>query len=117
MFNKNRLQRKRAEIIRKKRSNFLPTLIVILFLWLILAIIVYTIDPVIFLAIPLFFIILFTAFIFTISALVGNSKRGLLIASGATLFIFLRYLGIGNLINLILVFGITLAVDYYLTHK
>lgn len=104
----------RRKKIRRKR-NFFPTLIVIIFSWITIAMIIYFINPAILGVVPLFFLILFIAILFTFSTLLANSERGLIIASTITLFLFLRYLGVGNIINFLLLLGLGITTDLYLS--
>lgn len=96
-----------------KRKNFLPSLVITIILWLILAGIIYFIDPAIIMAIPLFFIIVFLSFLFTFSLLFAAQRRGLIIATAATLFLFLSYLGVGNIINFLLIVAIGICFELY----
>jgi hypothetical protein len=100
-----------------KRKNFLPTLIITVFLWLILAGVIYFIDPDTFLAVPLFFLLLFSASLFTSSLLFASSRRGLIIASFLTFFALLSYLGVGNFLNLILIIAIVTCIEVYFSLK
>jgi hypothetical protein len=74
---------------------------------------VYFFDPFTFGAIPAFFDLLFTALLFTLSTILLNTRRGLTIAVLVTLFLLLRYLGVGNIINLLLLAGIGIASEFY----
>lgn len=103
---------------RKKirtRKNFFPTLIIIFISWLAIAAIIYFLNPTTLGIVPLFFLILFIAILFTFSTLLENSEKGLIIASTITLFLFLRYLGVGNIINFLLLLGLGITTDLYLS--
>src|SRR3972149_7139379 len=104
------LREKRQKQV-KIRKNFFPTLLVIIFLWIVLGLIIYFIDPESFGAIPLFFLILFFSLLFTASTLFANTRRGLTITSALIFFLILRYFGIGNIVNLILIFGLVIVVE------
>jgi apolipoprotein N-acyltransferase len=95
------------------RKNFLPTLVLTICLWLSLATLVYFIDPDTALAIPVFFLVVFFALLFTFSTILANSRRGLVISSGLTVFSILRYLGIGHIINLLLIIAVAVTVELY----
>ena len=96
-----------------KRKNFFPSLIITMFLWIIIAGLVYLTDPRTFGVILLFFLLIFFACWFTFSVLSENRKRGLIIAGSITFFMILRYLGIGNILNLILLLGLAITIDYF----
>ncbi len=101
--------------IVKTRKNFFPTLIITLLLWLSLGTLIYFVEPDTPGVVPLFLVNAFFALLFTFSTLLENSRRGLIIALGLTIFLMLRYLGIGNIINFLLIFGIGLSVELYFT--
>lgn len=96
-----------------KRKNFLPTLLVTILLWGMAGALVYFIDPATFAAIPLFFILIFLIILFTFSLLFAASRRGLIAAIAVTLFLFLSYLGVGNVLNLLLIVAIAVCVELY----
>lgn len=104
-------ERRKREI--KNRKNFLPTLGITLLLWLLLASLIYFINPDTFGVIFVFFLLFFLAVLFTFSLIFANTRRGLIAAGGITLFLILRYFGIGNLLNGLLIAGITLASEIY----
>lgn len=99
------------------RRNFFPTLIVILILWSAVAGVVYFVEPDTFGAGPAFFILLFLSLLFTFSTLFAHTRRGILAASGLALFLILRYLGVGNLLNFLLILGIVVAAELYFSKK
>jgi hypothetical protein len=96
-----------------KRKNFLPTLIVTILLWLTIAGLIYFIDPGITGAVPLFFVILFLAFLFTFSLIFISTRRGLITSSSISLFLLLAYLGVGNIINFLLIAAIAICIELY----
>jgi len=100
-----------------RRKNFLPTLIITLLLWFLVAGIVYFIDPHTFGVLPLFFVLIFIAFLFSFSIIFSHTRRGFLTALGLTLFLILRYFGVGNLLNLLLISGVIIAIEIYFTRK
>ena len=111
MKHKNR----KAQVL--KRKNFLPTLLITILLWILLAGLVYFVDPGSFGAIPAFFILLFTVLLFTFSLLFAGSRRGLISSVLLTLFSILMYLGVGNFLNLILIVAIAVCVELYLARR
>lgn len=97
-----------------RRKNFLPSLVVTFVLFSSLVSIVYFTDPSQSLFIFLFFISLFLFLIFLLSLILANSKRGLIISVCLTFFVILRYFGVGNILNAILLSGLgIIAVIYY----
>ena len=106
---KGRKRRRLKQI--KKRKNFFPALLITILLWFIFCCIVMFLNPSTFGAKPLFFASLGTALIFTLSLLFGNTKRGALTTIGILIYLFLRVIGIGNIVNLLLIFAVIIALD------
>ena len=104
-------QQRKAQIL--KRKNFLPTLLVTVFLWIILGGLIYFIDPGSFGAIPLFFILIFFCLLFAFSLIFANSRRGIVATIALTFFLLLMYLGVGNILNLILIVAIATCIELY----
>ncbi|QQG41940.1 MAG: hypothetical protein HYV90_01350 [Candidatus Woesebacteria bacterium] len=100
-----------------KRKNFFPTLLVTILLWLGTAGIVYFVDPGTFGATPLFFIVAFFTLLFTFSLLFADSRRGMVTTIASTLFLTLLYLGVGNVLNLILITAIVICIEMYYSFK
>jgi hypothetical protein len=86
-----------------KRKNFFPTLVITLLLWIFLAVLVYFVEP----------DFTFVAILFTFSTLLTNSRRGLIFALALTLFLILRYFGVGNIINFLLIMGVAITTEIY----
>jgi hypothetical protein len=42
-----------------------------------------------------------------------NTKRGLVTTCGITLFLILRYFGLGNILNFILIMGVAISLEMY----
>ena len=78
---------------------------------------VYFVDPFAFAAIPGFFILFFFSMLFTFSLLFASARRGFLISASLSLFLLFRYLGIGNLLNFLLLAGLAITVELYLARK
>jgi len=110
---KNSLRRK--EII--KRKNFFPTLIVTIIVWLSLGFLVYFVEPDFLFAIPLFFVLVFFALLFTFSTILVNSRQGLIVSSALTTFLILRYFGVGNIINFLLLMGLAITLELFIQKK
>jgi hypothetical protein len=107
----SRLELRRKEL--KQRKNFLPALAIALFLWIALISVIYLVSPNSFGAIYVFFLLLFATVFFTTSLLFGHSRRGLLVSVAITIFMVLRYLGIGNLLNALLLVGVLVTFELF----
>ena len=101
----------------KLRKNFFPALVIIIFLWGIISGLVYFVDPETFGAILLFFILSFFAMLLTLSLVFANSRRGFIASVGLIIFLVLRYLGIGNILNFLLITGISITIELYFSRK
>ena len=100
-----------------KRKNYLPTLILTLVLWGLMAAMIIWVDPQLVKDILIpgvylpFFVVFWPASFFTLALLLGNSRRGMLAATGINIFLLLRVFGFGNWLNLVLIAGIVIAID------
>ena len=97
----------------KLRKNSLPTLLITLFLWGLLFLLVFFVDPETFGIVLLFFLLFFLATFLTATIVFINKRRGVITALSLTFFLVLMYFGQGNVINLLLVLGITIASEVY----
>ena len=105
--------------MHSRRKNYLPTLILIVILWSLLGLMIYAVEPTLIkdilvpgLYLP-FFLIFFPASFFSLAAIWGNPRRGLLGAIGLTCWLILRLYRLDNGLNLLLILGILIAVDRY----
>jgi len=101
----------------KLRKNFLPTLAVIFFLWGLLGSLIYFVEPDTVIAIPLFFLLAFLALFFTFSLLLAHTRRGFVAALAMTLFLVLRFWGVGNVLNFLLIAGLALTIELYFSRN
>lgn len=109
-YNESVEKRKRKQ--RKRyRKNFFPALTATGILWASFFLLVYFVDPKTSGVIALFFIILFTSLLFTLSLAFKNTRRGFISSISITFFLILKILGVGNVINLILLLGLAVAVE------
>ncbi|MBU1085662.1 MAG: hypothetical protein ABIJ43_05735 [Candidatus Beckwithbacteria bacterium] len=103
--------------MKKRRKNYLPSLILVIVLWCFLAGMIFYIEPelikdVLVKGFYLPFFILFIPTIFlTLALILGNTKQGLLIAVGLGVFLILRIFELGNALNFLLIIGIVIAID------
>jgi hypothetical protein len=100
-----------------KRKNFFPTLLITIILWGLLGGLVYFIDPGSFGAVIFFFILVFMALLFTSSLLFASSRRGIVTTIAVTFFLLLMYLGVGNILNFILIVAIATCIEVYFSLK
>ena len=97
----------------KNRKNFLPTLIVTMLFWLGSFTIIYFIEPDTFGIIPIFFVVFFLSLLFSFATVFANTRRGIIISLSLIIFLFLRYLGIGNILNALLLLGVAITTEIY----
>ena len=91
-----------------------PTLVLTIILWVFNVLIIYFIEPETLGAIPLFFVLVFISSFLTFSVIFKNKIQGAIIAGSIILFLLLRFFGIGNILNLLLIVGIVAAIEIYL---
>lgn len=101
----------------KLRKNFFLTLLITTLLWLLLVSLIYLTEPTHFGVIPLFFLLVFLSLTFTFSIIFVNTRRGIVLSLFLSFFLFLRYLGVGNILNLLLLTGIGITIELYFTNK
>jgi hypothetical protein len=99
-----------------KRKNFLPTLLITILLWGLLAGLIYFVDPGTFGMVILFFLILFITLLFTFSLIFASTRRGLIGSISLLFFFILAYLGVGNILNLLLIVAIAISLELYFGH-
>lgn len=106
--------RKRHKIpeIRKQRKNHFPLLVITVIFWIVLVLLVIFINPYQFGAVGLFFVLVFICFLLTSSIILTSTKRGIIYAIAFTLFIILRYAGLGHLLNMVLVVALAIVCDF-----
>jgi hypothetical protein len=108
-------ERRKEQVL--KRKNFLPSLLITILLWVLLGGLVYFIDPEIFGAVLLFFVLLFAVLLFTFSLIFASTRRGIISAIALSLFSILSYLGVGNIINLLLIVAIAICIELYFSKR
>jgi hypothetical protein len=106
------LKQKRKKAVQR-RKNFLPTLIAIFTSWIGLAGIVFFVSPQAPLAVLLFFLIFFITLLLTLSAVFVNTRRGFISSLSILIFLILRFFGIGNLLNLLLITAVAVTIETY----
>ncbi len=99
----------------KKRGSRASKLIFALILWLILMLIIFFADPEKRGAIEIFMITLFFAVFFTSSLFFKSTRRSIFITIAINSFILLKYLGVGSILNLLLIIGIVIVFEFYLS--
>jgi len=108
-------------MVKRKRKNFFPTLILIIFLWALFAFQIFFVEPNMIKNILLpntflpFFISLFLALFFTLAVIFANSRRGLISALAIIFLLILRIHNLGNILNAALLFAVAFTIDYYFT--
>ena len=102
-----------------KRKNYWPSLVVTLVWWGLVMLIVLMIDPQVVADFPLpgtygvFIFFLFLAIWFTMSLVLVNTRRGLLIAIGVVILAYLKLWKVLSLFNFAILVGMVVAFEYY----
>ena len=106
---------------RKKEIKFRKNFFLIFILNLIsvtsLIYIILFVEPESFMAIPMFFLLVFIFLYFTFLIVFTHPRKSLIFACSVTLFIFLRYIGVGNLLNFTIISGLTFIFITYISGK
>jgi len=90
-------------------------------LWGLLGALIYWVEPELIKDIVIpglylpFFLLFFPASLLTLALLLNNSRKGLLISLGITIGLILRVYRLDNWLNYILILGLMLAIDRYLS--
>lgn len=100
-----------------KRKNFLPTVIVTLFLTAVWILMFFFVPPEQFFMPFLFMFVTFLTCFFASALIFANTRRGLLFSIGVVIFMTLRYFEIGNYLNVLLLSGVILSFEYYFTRQ
>lgn len=106
---------------RNQKKKYGPLLGLLILNWLALGWVVWRVDPesiknfiVPNIYLPML-VLVFGALFWLFVVLFLSAKRALRWALGVTFFLLLRFLSLGSLFNGGLIFGILLAIEYYLT--
>ncbi len=108
-------EKRKKEI--KLRKNFFLTFLLTFFLWVFLGGLIYFTEPNSTGVLILFFILAFLSLTFTFSIIFANTRRGIITSIFLTLFLLLRYLGVGHILNFLLLAGIGIAFDFYFKNR
>jgi len=108
-----KIENRQKEI--RLRKNVFPAIIITIVLWFLLIFVILTIPPENSFIILGFFLLSFLCLLFTGSLILGSSRRGVLLALAGVIFLFLRYIGIGNLLNLFLILAFVVILEIYLS--
>ena len=98
---------------RNRRRNFFPTFMVIIILLVLLTIIVYFFSPFVPGIVFMFFVLVFLLLLFFLSTIFVNTRRGLTLSIALVFYLLLRYLGIGNILNFLLIVGVAISIEAY----
>jgi hypothetical protein len=99
------------------RRNFVPTIVVIILLWITLGKIIISLEPERFVNVFAFLVVFNLATFFSLATILASTRRGFLIATCATIFLIGRYLNISNLQNIAIIIGFLILSRVYLAHK
>ena len=101
---------KRLEIAARRKSYFLLMLLIIIS-WSWLIYIIIQLDPMKPFSILIFFTTGFLCIYFTWYLIFFNKKKSFLIATAITFFVYLRFIGLGNMKSALIIIAVTFAYD------
>ncbi|OGY19103.1 MAG: hypothetical protein A3F04_01630 [Candidatus Chisholmbacteria bacterium RIFCSPHIGHO2_12_FULL_49_9] len=106
-----------------RRRNFLPALFFALLFWGVVGFFIFFVDPELVrdwlfhgTYLP-FFLSLWLALFLTASLLFAHTRRGFLLSFGVIVFLALRVLGLGHLLNAILLFSFLVFFELALSAR
>lgn len=102
------------QLSSSKRSPIFP-LFIALVGWALLGLLVYFVNPDVLKPIwyAPFWILIWISSTWSISLIVGKTGRGALYGTAVVIFFVLRFFGIGNMLNVLLLLGIAFIGDLY----
>ena len=100
---------------KRERKNLLPAFLLAILIWIALAWLVCYREPINNLLIASFFALLFLTVFLTAALVFANTRRGLLMALVISLSLLFRYYQVGNLLNIVLLVGIFIILELYLS--
>lgn len=109
------LNRRKAELA--KRKNILPTLFLDGCFWLLTGLVIVGTNPALLWAKLLFFTFLFISLFLLLSVLLAHTRRGLVISCAIIFFVFLRMVGVGTVINLLLIIALSVVFEIYFSRS
>jgi hypothetical protein len=105
--------KRRRKLELKERKNYLPTVLITVGLWLSVIAFIFFADPQAMWSIPIFLLLVFSSITFTFSVVLGNTRRGILIAMAITIILGLRIVNMATAINVVLLLGALAAFEFY----
>jgi len=107
----NAVGKRKRQQRKKYKKNFLPALFASALLWVCVFLLIYFVDPKTTGTVTLFFVILFVSLLFSLSLAFKNTRRGLISSFAIIFFLILKILGVGNIINFILLLGLAITIE------
>lgn len=110
-------------MVRRDKKRLLPLILLILIFWGSLLAIVFLVDPFILRDFPFtnsylaFFLIFFFAWFFLLTLLMNNTRRGFYYSLGLSVFLALRLIRLGNIVNGVLLLSLLVVIDFYFTNR
>ncbi|MDP3998608.1 MAG: hypothetical protein Q8P89_03265 [bacterium] len=100
-----------------RRKKFIPKILLVFLFWGTLFYLVFQLPPDKFYHLAIFFPLFFLAFGLTLSLILNSKKYAFLLSLTLTIFLFLRFLKMANLLNIILLLALTLTLGLFLHPK
>lgn len=99
------------------RKNLLPAILVTIVFWFLWVSMLLFVSPDSLLIIILFLVFSFLVSLFSGAIVLGRKRRGVLSGIGVLAYMGLSYYGIANYLNLILIAGVILTLEYYFSTR
>lgn len=120
IFNKNsqastKKNKRDREI--KRRKHIIPTAMLSILFWLTTLYVIFFINPLEQGSLQIFFFSISLSLFFTFSLVFSNKRRIISLTLSVVFFLTLRYFGIGNIINILLILGLVITSEIYFSKK
>lgn len=98
-------------------KNFKKTIFIIVCLWLLIGLIIYFVDPNFYGIKIVFYALVYTALIYTLTLVFADRKRAIVISTLIIVLFFLASIRMANFINIILSLGVYIVFEFYNSKK
>ena len=110
-------------MVRREKKRVLPLVMLTLLLWGALVAMVVWVDPAVIKDWPwqsvyfIFFLVWWLAWFFGLTLVLNNTRRGGLYALATTGVLMLRLIRLGNIVNVMLLVGLIVVIDFYFSNR
>lgn len=92
-------------------KKFKSTILITELLWILIALIIFFVDPTVIGIKIIFLILIFLAFFYTLTLILANRKRALIISSLIIILLILASMRLANFLNIALLIGFYIVLE------